>query len=987
LNSKSILSSRKGLPKETEQLLVANKIIEQYGRYRLLTFDHDPTTREPTIEVAHEALLREWPRLRGWLDQSRDDVRMQRMLAAATNEWQESNQDSGFLLRDTRLDQFAIWIDGTDLALTANEQAYLSASLAERKARQDAEAERQEREQALEQRSRLVLRVLVAIFALAAVIALALSGVAYIQRENARESDHIARAGELGAVTRTLTEQQPDLAALLAVEAYRQSGTLQNWTTLYEVGTYNSQLNRVMRGHAGRIESIAFSSDGKALASGGVDGTVRWWDMDPDSPAYGSFFELPHEMDSPVFECVAFSPDERLLAASTKDGHVLLWDIDRTSPTFKHLLKSRVAEEMIRGGRSWLAFHPRAQILATVPKNGQIELLNTNPDSAKFGELLDRFPSDKLFSHLAFSPDGQSLAAAEWNYYYGGVHIWEVDIDNLRLGQKIATFRPETKFIGTMAFNPDGKQLAIGLFDHNVELWDIQQGSPGYGQKVKTLTGHEYDLFGIAYSPDGKQLASVAGRDKQALLWDVDPESPSFGEQVGLPLTHTSFVDSVSFSPEGDILAIGAADGIYLWNMDLEALPVNRRGPPAEGWPINPPASPEIQFPHPLETVLQGHRGMIEGLDFSPDGKILASGSGDIWGGDDWDFLGTIRLWDVDPTSATFGQQLGGPFRGHSSPITDIAYDPGGKRLASSSWDGDIRLWDIDQRSPTFGQTLGKPMSRHIADALEVEFSPNGQVLASTDFYGEICFWDVDPASPNFTRRLIKTPINGHGDVTDGLAYSPDGAFLATGSQSWNWGMFHYTPIRLWDANPASSNFGNLVQELKGGHTGGIKRLEFYPYGKILASGSEDGTIRLWDVDPDSPNFGEVIGLPLIVGQTVFGLAFSPDGKYLAGNSIDVGKIYLWEVDPSTANVVQVPGITLNQEGIYALSLAFSPDGKYLAIGDIDYRIHLWNIDPEAWIEHSCLRAGRNLTQSEWNQYLDWVGPYDPDYKTCPMWP
>ena len=91
-------------------------VIDQYGRYRLLTFDHDPATRAPTVEVAHEALLREWPRLRSWLDESRDDVRMQRLLGAATQEWQDADRDPRLLLREARLDQFALWIEDTDVA-------------------------------------------------------------------------------------------------------------------------------------------------------------------------------------------------------------------------------------------------------------------------------------------------------------------------------------------------------------------------------------------------------------------------------------------------------------------------------------------------------------------------------------------------------------------------------------------------------------------------------------------------------------------------------------------------------------------------------------------------------------------------------------------------------------------------------------------------------------------------------------------------------
>ena len=116
-------------------------------------------------------------------------------------------------------------------------------------------------------------------------------------------------------------------------------------------------------------------------------------------------------------------------------------------------------------------------------------------------------------------------------------------------------------------------------------------------------------------------------------------------------------------------------------------------------------------------------------------------------------------------------------------------------------------------------------------------------------------------------------------------------------------------------------------------------------------------------------------------------MAFSPDGKYLASSTVKGAKLQLWDVDLSSANFGQPLGVPLNQEGIYAVALAFSPNGKFLAIGDLYHRIHLWNVDPLAWVDYVCERAGRNLSEKEWNRYLSWAGSYDPNYKTCPQWP
>ena len=97
-------------------------VVEMYGRFRLLTFDHDPATREPTVEVAHEALLHKWARLRSWLAESRDDIRMQRLLMLAVAEWESAERDPGYLLQGTRFDRFEAWASQSTVALTTVEQ-------------------------------------------------------------------------------------------------------------------------------------------------------------------------------------------------------------------------------------------------------------------------------------------------------------------------------------------------------------------------------------------------------------------------------------------------------------------------------------------------------------------------------------------------------------------------------------------------------------------------------------------------------------------------------------------------------------------------------------------------------------------------------------------------------------------------------------------------------------------------------------------------
>jgi WD40 repeat protein len=501
------------------------------------------------------------------------------------------------------------------------------------------------------------------------------------------------------------------------------------------------------------------------------------------------------------------------------------------------------------------------------------------------------------------------------------------------------------------------------------------------------LTGHEWFIFNTTISPDGKTLASASPRDTTARLWDIDPDSGTFGVQIGPPMQHGKVVDCVVFSPDGDTLIAGTINGnIYLWDLSLEPIPEEDPGQ----YMIGHYKEAEVihhQFAHPLETLLLGHSGLIESLAFSPDGKILASAGGvTVGGGFGGETDGTIIVWNTDPTSSSFGQQIGESLKGHTAGVFGLSYDPNGGRLASASEDDTVRLWDVDPGSPNFGQQIGDPLQVEDPDPWEVAFSPDGSLLVATYPY-KLIVWDVDPQSPNYGNpsKIIDTNrING-----DGLAFSPNGKFLAYGSAGqWSMGAQIFEPMQLWNVDPESPEYGQLVLEFEGGHTNGIYRVKYHPNGKIVASAAGDDTIRLWNVDPESPEFGQTIGPPMFaLGQDVYGLAFSPDGNFLASGTIEDGILQLWDTNPESPTFGQPLGVPLNQDEVLTISLVYSPDGKYFAVGDVYHRVHLWNVDPTDWIDYICERTGRNLTEDEWNLYLSWAGPYDSSYKTCPQWP
>jgi WD40 repeat protein len=932
--------------------------IEAFTRHRLLTSDRDPVTREPTVEVAHETLLRAWPRLRGWIDSAREDLRNHRSLATEAEQWEDADRDPSFLLRGSRLERLEAWAARSGFALNSAEREYLEASLQERVAERAAEAAQRRRERFIERRSVRRLRALVAVLAASALVATSLTVVALNQRNRAERESMIATARELAQAAVANLDVDVERSMLLALEAvettYRVDGTV--------LPEAEEVLHRAVQAHR-LVYSVPgnhaeFSANGSRLLVGGL----RPGEADVYEAAIGERLSTakaagigsetgPSDLD------LVFSPDGRVFA--TWGG---------ITPDIR-LFETATGEEVRRlsvpeGALYDPEFSPDGRFLATGgPASGWYGDPACCPQTYLFdlrtGALLN---IQFAIGPIAFSPDGKRHLIAD-SWYDPGLDAW------------VAGYVHDRQAGGDPLEHPHVPVYHLPGQEANVPIY---AGAAGTNlTRGQTILGHEGDVNDAAWSPDGERIATSS--PKQVIVWDAsmprvyeryrykDPDNLVRPELTLSP--PAGLFTAVAFGPDSRI-ASGMSDGsTIVWELSA-------RG-----------AEPILS--------LVGHDAAVDMVDFSPDGTRLVTSSDD----------GEVKVWDVTPTGGGH-EWLTVPGAG------GLAYSPDGARLAVGSEDGDVHVYDA---------TNGKEMlvlKGHQGRVNAIAFDPSGSTLATAGFVdGKARVWDatsgdelakVDQArSQRYAGGrcpLYRTSLEQVFDV----AFSPDGAVLATGgwggpSSTLVWDPATGERFSLLFEDPEQDPWGRSVDFSPDGRlvagegsddvfvwsvegAGLVARmrapqvtaLSFSPDGRRLATGSLDGGLTVWEartgrqLDALTGNLGQVMDL-----------AFAPDGASLATSSSD-GTLRLWEVGTGRHTLTIANGVAgeVGAESKFCFrtlqvarlgvggKLAFSPDGTQLAYTAADATVRVLALDIDDLIHLARSRLTRSWTQEECETYL-----------------
>jgi WD40 repeat protein/DNA-binding SARP family transcriptional activator len=800
------------------------KVLSALVTRRLLIAD------EETVEVAHEALLREWPRLRGWLEEDREGRRLHRRLTEAAQNWTEHQRDPEQLYRGARLAAALDWAKAHAPALNQLEREFLDASRAH------------------QERQLLRARRTTAILAGLLVFALVVGGLALAQRSTAQHQATLARAERLAALATARAGSQSDLALLLAVEGHRLDDSVATRGGLVTALGQSPQLTGFHQEFGTDLSGGDLSPDGKTIAVGEQDGTLRLWDLSRDVP-----LTPPVRAHTGSFGST-FSPNGHTLVTYGEDGLIRLWAVPTEKPIGQPL---RGHEGTVIGA----AFSPDGHTLVTVGVNDGTLRSWAVPS----GRPIDRRDlagdiGEGQLQSMAISRTTGLIALGIGGGPKGLVLL--VDPHSRRTRRVLTP--PTNAGALIVGFSPDGKRLAANT-DAGVLIFDVRTGA----RQGQPLTGHEGAVNDVRFSPDGTAIAS-GGDDGRVILWDT-----ASGARIGQPLAgQTGPIFGVHFLDKGRRLASMSRTEVATWDLDVVSL--GRRIPAGstqgtgtldashDGRLLAVVVGDTVRFwdtatTRPAETPLRTGAAAVMDVAFSPDGRLLAASTVGA------DGRTQIGLWDMTSRRQVASLPTMSPM------IGTVVFSPDGHILAADNGGGTLALWDVATRRP-HGQPLAiDPRKRFV---FGIAFSPDSNTVAAGGRRGEINLFQVA------SGRKLGELSGGHANPVTGLDFSPDASLLASDSVDGS--------LILWDPRRRVR-----VGERLAAGTSALTSLDFSPDGSTIATTSDTGALALWDVAAR-----QEIGRPITAHTGAAGdVAFLAGGARAVTSGAD-GSLIFWELRP-----------------------------------------------------------------------------------------
>jgi WD40 repeat protein len=931
-----------------EERAPVEKVVQRLTDARLLTTTQDEETGQRVVDISHEVLIRGWPRLREWLEESREDLVTHQRLREAAAEWEREERHESYVYRGARLAKVVEWRAAHERELNESEQAFLDASIREQEVERTAARRRTQRIIAGLVAGLLIISAL-AIFALGrsqlaeqrrvdaesakataqaestrainaentavaeATRALNAEATADLRRIEAEKAQTIAQSRALAIQAENVKD--PELAVLLALEAIYQTHqdapatvAAEGGHTLYRV-IARSRWRTTFNGHTDGVRHAAWNSDDTRILTASWDGTTKVWNAQTGV----EFFTLSGHTGG-VYHAAWNSDDTRIVTAS-EDGTAKVWD----AQTGVEILTLSGHTDQVRQA-AWNSDDTR---IVTASEDGTAKVW----DAQTGVEILTLSGHTDQVRQAAWNSVGTRIATYSAD---GTAKVWDA-----QTGAELFALSGHALWVQHTAWSPDDTRIVTASLDGTAKVWDAQTGA-----ELLTLSGHTDRVWYAAWNSAGTRIATHSA-DGSIKVWDAQT-----GVELFTLSGHTGRVSHVAWSSDDTRIVTSGEDGTAkVWdartNVDLFTLSGHTHHISQAAWDSTNTRILTASWDGTAKVwdaqtgvellTLSGHTGELSHAAWSSDDTRILTAS--------WD--GTARVWD-----AQTGAELL-TLSGHTGSVLHAAWSTDDTRIVTTGWDGAAKVWDVQ----TGAELL--TLSEHTSQAYYAAWNSTGTRIVTINLDDTAKVWDAQTGAELFT-------LGEHTGSVSHVAWNSDDTRIVTASEDGT--------AKVWDAQTGVELF------TLSGHTDKVWHAAWSSDDTRIVTASEDGTAKVWDAQ----NGVELFTLSGHTDQ-VRHAAWNSDDTRIVTASWD-GTAKVWDAQ-NGAELLTLSGHT---DKVWQAAWSSDDTRIVTASSDGSARIYFARLDgPGGLLEFACTRTERNLRLDEWRQY---VGD-EPYRKTCPDLP